>query len=180
MWGLVFSAIFALYDNPPRKTQAETFDKQGTSEIVQAPVEKPVSTPVNEVKPVEPPTPKVAPQPKQAEAPKPKPVITDPNSNQAIGQQMAAAKGWTGDQWRCLDSLWTSESHWRHTVANYQGSGAYGIPQALPASKMASHGSDYLTNPRTQIAWGLDYIKSRYGTPCGAWSSWNSRSPHWY
>lgn len=103
-----------------------------------------------------------------------------PMSNREIGQQMAAQKGWTGNQWLCLEKLWTNESNWNHQVANYQGSGAYGIPQSLPASKMASHGADYLTNPRTQIAWGLDYISTRYSTPCGALSFWNAQYPHWY
>ena len=109
-----------------------------------------------------------------------KPVVQDPMSNRAIGEQMAQAKGWTGDQWLCLEKLWANESGWKHTVSNYQGSGAYGIAQALPASKMASHGSDYLSNPRTQIAWGLDYIAARYTTPCNALSVWQSRWPHWY
>ncbi|GAA4719883.1 hypothetical protein GCM10023216_05700 [Isoptericola chiayiensis] len=98
-------------------------------------------------------------------------------SNRSIGQQMAAARGWTGSQWTCLESLWTKESNWSHTVAN-PSSGAYGIPQSLPGSKMASHGSDWQTNPATQIAWGLDYIAGRYGTPCGAWS--HSQANNWY
>ncbi|WP_278235279.1 ubiquitin-like domain-containing protein [Isoptericola sp. AK164] len=98
-------------------------------------------------------------------------------SNRQIGQQMAAARGWTGSQWSCLESLWTKESNWSHTVAN-PSSGAYGIPQSLPGSKMASHGSDWQTNPATQIAWGLDYIAGRYGTPCGAWS--HSQANNWY
>lgn len=100
-------------------------------------------------------------------------------SNQAIGQQLAAADGWTGPQWGCLDQLWQHESGWR-MVWNYQGSGAYGIPQALPASKMASAGADWMTNPATQIKWGLGYIRGVYGTPCGAWAAWQSRNPHWY
>ena len=90
--------------------------------------------------------------------------------NAAIGQRMAARWGWTGGQWNCLNALWTRESGWQVTVWNTQGSGAYGIPQSKPASKMASAGPDYMTNPRTQIRWGLGYIKSRYGTPCGAWA----------
>jgi hypothetical protein len=80
-------------------------------------------------------------------------------------------------QWQCLDILWERESNWRHRVAN-PSSGAYGIPQALPASKMRSAGSDWRTNPITQVKWGLKYIKSRYGTPCGAWSFWQRH--HWY
>lgn len=90
------------------------------------------------------------------------------SSNRALGADMAAARGWTGSEWSCLDALWSHESGWRHDVWNRQGSGAYGIPQALPGSKMASHGADWQTNPATQIAWGLDYIAGRYGTPCGA------------
>lgn len=91
-----------------------------------------------------------------------------PSSNRALGADMAAARGWTGGEWSCLDALWSHESGWRHDVWNKQGSGAYGIPQALPGSKMASHGADWQTNPATQIAWGLDYIAGRYSTPCGA------------
>lgn len=88
--------------------------------------------------------------------------------NRALGQQMAANRGWTGSQWVCLDELWGNrESGWSHTATN-PSSGAYGIPQALPGSKMSSHGADWRTNPATQIAWGLDYIAGRYGTPCGA------------
>ena len=100
-------------------------------------------------------------------------------SNQAIGQQLAAASGWTGPQWGCLNQLWDHESGWR-MVWNTAGSGAYGIPQSLPASKMASAGPDYMTNPATQIRWGLSYIRGTYGTPCGAWAAWQSRYPHWY
>jgi hypothetical protein len=80
---------------------------------------------------------------------------------------MLAARGWSG-QFSCLDSLWTRESGWRTTASN--PSGAYGIPQALPGSKMASAGSDWRTNPATQITWGLNYISSSYGSPCAAWS----------
>ncbi len=102
-----------------------------------------------------------------------------PGSNRDIGQQIAATYGWTGIEWQCLDNLFERESNWRHLVAN-PSSGAYGIPQALPASKMASAGADWQTNPATQITWGLGYIKGRYGTPCGAWAAWTYRSPHWY
>jgi hypothetical protein len=97
----------------------------------------------------------------------------------------AAARALLGDfgfddsQWGCLDKLWMGESGWRYTASN-SSSGAYGIPQALPGSKMAGVGSDWQTNPVTQIKWGLSYIKRSYGTPCGAWNTWQSRSPHWY
>ncbi len=94
-----------------------------------------------------------------------------------IGQQMAAARGWGGSEWTCLESLWERESGWNYQAAN-PSSGAYGIPQALPGSKMASAGSDWASNPATQIKWGLGYIADRYGTPCGAWG--HSESVGWY
>ncbi|PYY38737.1 hypothetical protein DEI89_00315 [Curtobacterium sp. MCBD17_030] len=105
------------------------------------------------------------------------PVATpDPGSAQAIGQQMVAARGWGNDQYSCLVSLWNKESGWR--VNAYNPSGAYGIPQSLPGSKMASAGADWQTNPATQITWGLNYITGVYGTPCGAWA--HSVSYNWY
>jgi hypothetical protein len=79
--------------------------------------------------------------------------------------------GWDSSQFTCLDEIWTRESNWNPHAQNPY-SGAYGIPQALPASKMASAGSDYVTNATTQIMWGLGYIKARYGSPCSAWSYW--------
>jgi hypothetical protein len=100
--------------------------------------------------------------------------------NRALGKMMAAARGWTGAEWDALDKLWgTYESGWR-TDANNPGSGAYGIPQALPGSKMASAGADWKTNPVTQIRWGLDYIAGRYGSPSKALAFELSHSPHWY
>jgi hypothetical protein len=104
-----------------------------------------------------------------------------PEQNKQLGKAMAAAVGWTGGEWSALLELWQNESGWR-TNADNPSSSAYGIPQALPGSKMGSHGPDWRTNPRTQIAWGIDYIKSRpdYGTPSRALSKWRSRSPHWY
>ncbi|AUG28611.1 lytic transglycosylase domain-containing protein [Microbacterium hominis] len=104
-------------------------------------------------------------------------VNVDPASAQGIARSMAAASyGWGDDQFACLVSLWNKESGWRVNAAN--SSGAYGIPQALPGSKMASAGADWETNPATQIAWGLGYISGRYGTPCGAWD--HSESVGWY
>jgi resuscitation-promoting factor RpfB len=103
--------------------------------------------------------------------------LASASSTVALGKQMAAQYGWTGQQWYCLDALWTRESGWR-MVWNYQGSGAYGIPQALPPSKMASAGADYMTDPRTQIRWGLGYVADDYGTPCAAWRHEEEHS--WY
>ncbi len=95
----------------------------------------------------------------------------------SIARSMLASFGWGDDQWGCLDSLWMRESGWNHTAMN-PSSGAYGIPQSLPGSKMASAGADWQTNPATQIEWGLGYISGRYGSPCGAWA--HSQSVGWY
>jgi hypothetical protein len=97
--------------------------------------------------------------------------------NKAIARSMVNKRGWTASQFRCLAKLWTRESGWNHRAAN-GSSGAYGIPQALPGHKMATKGRDWRTNPRTQIAWGLGYIKQRYGTPCRAWGHFQSH--RWY
>ena len=77
--------------------------------------------------------------------------------------------GWGDGQYECLDSLWTKESHWNYKASNKR-SGAHGIPQALPATKMEVIGTDWRTNPVTQISWGLRYIDIRYDTPCKAWA----------
>lgn len=99
-------------------------------------------------------------------------------SNRELGQKLAhELYGWTGDEWYCLDNLWSKESGWRHTAEN-KSSGAYGIPQALPGDKMAIFGADWRTNPSTQIQWGLSYIHGRYATPCGAWA--HSINKNWY
>jgi hypothetical protein len=103
--------------------------------------------------------------------------VPDPGTAQAIAYDMVAARGWGDDQYSCLVALWSRESGWRVNAQN-KSSGAYGIPQALPGSKMASAGADWATNPATQIAWGLSYIGGRYGTPCGAWA--HSESVGWY
>ncbi|MEO7753751.1 MAG: lytic transglycosylase domain-containing protein [Terracoccus sp.] len=98
----------------------------------------------------------------------------------AAARVLMADQGWTSTaQYTCLDNLWVGESDWRWSAEN-ASSGAYGIPQSLPARKMAQFGADYRTNPLTQIKWGLWYIKMSYGSPCNAWSTWQSRSPHWY
>jgi len=100
----------------------------------------------------------------------------DPRS---VARAMLADFGWGNAQWSCLERLWVGESGWDYRAEN-RSSGAYGIPQALPASKMGTVASDYLSNPFTQITWGMQYIKASYGTPCGALSFWNAKSPHWY
>ncbi|KWT61823.1 hypothetical protein ADL21_11090 [Streptomyces albus subsp. albus] len=97
----------------------------------------------------------------------------------ATARQMLGEFGWSQEQWPPLDQLWSRESGWRWNARN-PSSGAYGIPQALPADKMRSAGDDWRTNPATQIRWGLGYIKGRYGSPAAAWSFWNRQRPHWY
>lgn len=98
----------------------------------------------------------------------------------AAARVLMADHGWTSDaQYNCLVNLWNGESGWRWTASN-PSSGAYGIPQSLPGSKMATFGNDWRTNPVTQLKWGLWYIEQSYGTPCNAWSFWLSKSPHWY
>ncbi len=109
--------------------------------------------------------------------PNPTVVAVAPGSAQEIGKQLAAARGWGDDQFACLLQLWNEESGWRVNAQNVH-SGAYGIPQALPGSKMATVGADWQTNPATQITWGLNYIAGRYGTPCAAYS--HKSSSGWY
>jgi hypothetical protein len=94
-----------------------------------------------------------------------------------IAQALMPQFGFSSDQFGCLDSLWMRESGWNPAASN-SSSGAFGIPQALPGSKMATAGADWATNPATQIEWGLGYIQDRYGSPCGAWG--HSESYGWY
>lgn len=94
-----------------------------------------------------------------------------------VAKALLAEFGFSSDQFGCLDSLYTRESGW-NVYADNPSSSAYGIPQSLPGSKMASAGADWATNPVTQIRWGLGYIQDRYGSPCGAWG--HSESYGWY
>jgi hypothetical protein len=99
------------------------------------------------------------------------------NAAEHLANQMAAGYGWTGRQVTCLDWLWTRESGFDVTATNGQ-SGAYGIPQSLPADKMAVAGPDWQTSASTQISWGLGYIKATYRSPCNAWS--HEEAVSWY
>lgn len=116
-------------------------------------------------------------KPKPASGVAPAAGTPDPGTAKAIAYDMVAARGWGESEYDCLVALWTKESHW-NVYAHNKSSGAYGIPQALPGSKMASAGEDWATNPVTQITWGLGYIGGRYGTPCGAWG--HSQAKNWY
>ena len=101
----------------------------------------------------------------------------DPDSAKGFALEETKARGWEYAQFSCLVKLWERESNWRLTATN-KSSGAYGIPQSLPASKMASAGADWRTNAETQIKWGLGYIEGRYGSPCAALA--HSDSHNWY
>ena len=96
---------------------------------------------------------------------------------QSYAASVCSTYGWSETDFDCLVSLWNRESGWNPYAYN-SSSGAYGIPQALPGSKMASAGSDYQTNYKTQINWGLSYINSRYGSPQNAW--YHSQTTGWY
>ncbi|MFD9080527.1 transglycosylase SLT domain-containing protein [Streptomyces erythrochromogenes] len=101
------------------------------------------------------------------------PAQAAPTSAKAIAQQMIKDPA----QFAAFNNIVSRESGWNHTATN-ASSGAYGLVQALPASKMASAGADWKTNPATQIKWGLDYMNERYGSPVGAWNFWQAN--HWY
>lgn len=108
---------------------------------------------------------------------KPPPADIDPGTNRALGYQLLLDFGFPAAQWKFLDALWHRESGWNHLAEN-PSSGAYGIPQSLPATKMAVVGPDWRTNPETQIRWGLAYIAARYGSPEAAWA--HSERVGWY
>ena len=102
-----------------------------------------------------------------------------PGAAQSYAASRLGAYGWGGGQMSCLARLWTIESGWRWDALN-ASSGAYGIPQSLPGSKMSTSGGDWTTSARTQIEWGLGYIQARYSSPCGALSFETSHVPYWY
>lgn len=127
-----------------------------------------------------------APAPALPVAPSPPPVVVpsvpggavnDPAGAKSYASGRLGSYGWGQDQFLCLAQLWTKESNWLTTATNPY-SGAYGIAQALPPGKYSSAGSDWLTSYRTQIEWGLGYIRGRYGSPCGAWN--HSAANNWY
>lgn len=113
-------------------------------------------------------------QPSQPAAPA---APTPSGSPQQIAMGMLGSYGWSSSQFSCLVSLWNQESGW-NVYATNPTSGAYGIPQALPGSKMASAGPDWQTDAATQIRWGLTYIRSLYESPCGAWA--HEEADGWY
>jgi hypothetical protein len=98
-------------------------------------------------------------------------------SPQQVAEGMLGKFGWSSSQFSCLEPLWEHESGWNVTAEN-PSSGAYGIPQALSGTMMASSGPDWQNNAATQIRWGLTYIQGRYGSPCGAWA--HEEADNWY
>ncbi|KUF20019.1 MULTISPECIES: transglycosylase SLT domain-containing protein [Streptomyces] len=97
------------------------------------------------------------------------PAAATSDSAKAVAQRMISDDA----QFKCFDHIVSHESGWDVNAKN-ASSGAYGLVQALPGSKMASAGADWQTNPETQIEWGVKYMKDRYGSPCGAWSFWQA------
>jgi hypothetical protein len=93
--------------------------------------------------------------------------MPEPGTVKAFALAQVEERGWDYNQFSCLVKLWERESNWRWNATN-KSSGAYGIPQSLPASKMAKAGADWRTNPETQVKWGIGYIDGRYGSPCAA------------
>lgn len=94
------------------------------------------------------------------------------------GRRMAGEHGWSGAQWICMAIIGSRESGWTVRKWNHAGSGAYGIGQAKPASKMRRYGRDYMTSAATQVRWMIAYIEARYGTPCNALAYWNSNGSY--
>lgn len=105
------------------------------------------------------------------------PIVNIESNKEFAKKFMTQNYGWGEDQFQCLLPLWEKESGWKETSHN-TSSGAHGIPQSLPGSKMAKFGSDWRINPETQIKWGLAYIQGRYDTPCGAWGAFKKKG--WY
>jgi hypothetical protein len=120
---------------------------------------------------------KVSAEPADTGCPDPDAAVADPAGAQVIAAALAAERGWTGAQFDALVALWSRESGWRVNALN-SSSCAYGIPQALPGSKMGTIAPDWQTNPATQITWGLNYIQGRYGDPLSALA--HSDANHWY
>lgn len=112
-----------------------------------------------------------------AGSPPPRPASIDPGSNRALGYALMIQFGWPASEWPALDALWNRESGWNQYADNVT-SHAYGIPQSLPATKMAVVGPDWQTNASTQIRWGLAYIGQRYGSPSAAWA--HEEQAGWY
>jgi hypothetical protein len=106
-------------------------------------------------------------------------VSYDTGTVKGDAQAYLASQGYSGSEWACFDAIITQESGWNPSATN-ASSGAYGLPQALPGSKMASAGADWQTNPVTQVKWALGYMVGRYGSPCGAYDFKFTQGNGWY
>ena len=165
------SAIFVEHADQVRlaQTQAAIAQRQAASKRAEAAAKKAAAT----QSPAATQTPAAA-QPSQSATAT---VPAASGSPQQIAEAMLGSFGWSSSQFSCLDPLWAHESGWSVSAYN-AGSGAFGIPQALPGSRMASAGPDWQTDAATQIRWGLEYIKGTYGSPCGAWA--HEEATGWY
>ena len=138
---------------------------------------QPATQPTAQQAAVASPTQTATPTASHTPAPSATPSPAPSGSPQSIAQSMLKSFGWSSSQFSCLKPLWQHESSWSVSASN-SSTGAYGIPQAAPGSKMASAGPDWKTNASTQIKWGLGYIKDTYGSPCAAWS--HEQADGWY
>lgn len=175
----LYARLAAVRQTSVAVEKQERLDR-ATASLPSAGGETPITTaPAPAPAPVPAPAPAPAPAPGPAPEPAPAPVtpIMTPAEAQAHARGAIGGYGWGDEQFSCLVSLWNRESGWRVQARN-PSSGAYGIPQAYPAESLAKAGPDWRTNGATQIAWGLSYISSRYGSPCGAWD--HSERTGWY
>jgi hypothetical protein len=159
---LAFAARLAVARRAAARARAERLAAAAAAQQQAQPTPSPSSSPA----------PSASPSPSVPAAP-PAPS----GSPQQIALGMLGSYGWSSDQFSCLVPLWNQESGWNVEASN-PTSGAYGIPQALPGSKMAGAGPDWQTDATTQIRWGLGYIKGTYGSPCGAWA--HEQAVGWY
>jgi hypothetical protein len=158
---------------PTRLVRGQTSQVAADPRIAPQPTPRPTPRPTATPRPTPRPTPRVTPAPVIART---HVTTTRPGHVTTTGGAKAYALSRVGAaQFGCLDRLWTKESHW-NTFERYGA--AYGIPQAVPGSKMAAAGRDWRTNPITQVRWGLGYIRARYGSPCAAWA--HSVRFNWY
>jgi hypothetical protein len=137
----------------------------------------PVPTPSPTASPSPTPTATPSPTPKPTRKPTPRPTRKPTPLPDTVAGARQYVKNAVGiKQYNCIDYVWTRESKWNPLAGS--PTGAYGIPQAFPGTKMASAGANWLTSPITQVKWGLSYVKSRYGSACAAYDFWKAHG--WY
>ena len=164
---------------PPLARGGQPAPPQDFTGVTFAPVTLPPDTPAPKPSPTALSSPESSPKPTRAPTPAPKPSPTERTFYRAtVGDAQAYALAQLGaTQFACLDEIAIRESHWNPYDLNHS-SGAYGIPQAVPGSKMATAGADWRTNPVTQVKWMIHYVDGRYGSACGAWAFWQGHD--WY